>query len=131
MCYPNFQTKNLKKNTLGLFDYSTEHLLTFKIIFSDQEPPEAMLTLHRIAERESGWLAVVKSLIRVIPHDDPLGPAVVILLLDDCPLPTKVSKLINYVNSIVPKEAIYGLHTPHRVFTSLVQLYWMPTDVYR
>lgn len=40
---------------------------------------------------DDGWLEVVQSLIRVIPLDDPLGPAVITLLLDECPLPTKVS----------------------------------------
>lgn len=39
---------------------------------------------------DDGWLEVVQSLIRVIPLDDPLGPAVITLLLDECPLPTKV-----------------------------------------
>lgn len=42
---------------------------------------------------DDGWLEVVQSLIRVIPLDDPLGPAVITLLLDECPLPTKVRKL--------------------------------------
>lgn len=50
-----------------------------------------MLTLHKIADQESGWLQVMKSLINVIPMDDPLGPAVVTLLLEECPLPTKVN----------------------------------------
>ena len=49
-----------------------------------------MLTLHKIADKETGWLAVVHSLISVIPMEDPLGPAVITLLLDECPLPTKV-----------------------------------------
>ena len=57
---------------------------------SEQDPPRSMLTLHKIADKESGWLAVVHSLIHVIPMDDPLGPAVITLLLDECPLPTKV-----------------------------------------
>lgn len=39
---------------------------------------------------DEGWLDVVQSLIRVIPLEDPLGPAVITLLLDECPLPTKV-----------------------------------------
>ncbi len=51
-----------------------------------------MLTLHKIADKETGWLAVVHSLISVIPMEDPLGPAVITLLLDECPLPTKVRK---------------------------------------
>ena len=49
-----------------------------------------MIYLHRIAEKDSGWLSVVNSLVRVVPMDDPLGPAVINLLLDECPLPTKV-----------------------------------------
>jgi hypothetical protein len=49
-----------------------------------------MLKLHIIADKEKGWLAVVNSMINVIPTDDPSGPAVILLLLDDCPLPTKV-----------------------------------------
>jgi len=48
-----------------------------------------MLTLHKIADNEAGWLAVVHSLISVIPMDDPLGPTVITLLLDECPLPSK------------------------------------------
>ena len=49
-----------------------------------------MLTLHRVAESEDGWLQVVESLVVSIPLEDPLGPAVITLLLDECPLPTKV-----------------------------------------
>ncbi|KAK3086428.1 hypothetical protein FSP39_018336 [Pinctada imbricata] len=48
-----------------------------------------MLLLHKIAESEEGWLEVVKSLVLSIPMSDPLGPAVITLLLDECPLPTK------------------------------------------
>lgn len=50
-----------------------------------------MLILHESADCDQGWMTVVKSLIRVIPLADPLGPAVIALLLDECPLPTKVS----------------------------------------
>ena len=60
------------------------------VCYSEQEPPRSMLTLHKIADQESGWLQVMKSLINVIPMNDPLGPAVVTLLLEECPLPTKV-----------------------------------------
>ncbi|XP_064640235.1 RING finger and SPRY domain-containing protein 1-like [Lineus longissimus] len=99
---PTSEVDELVLETLGLIR---------TLVDNDQEPPEAMLTLHRIAERESGWLAVVKSLIRIIPHDDPLGPAVIILLLDDCPLPSKesIAKLcsnlrLNYQASINARE---------------------------
>lgn len=60
---------------------------------SDQEPPLAMVILHKVADCDTGWLNVVKSLIRVIPLEDPLGPAVIALLLDECPLPTRVGVL--------------------------------------
>ena len=50
-----------------------------------------MIQLHKIAETEQGWLEVAKALIQAIPMKDPLGPAVITLLLDECPLPTKVS----------------------------------------
>jgi len=49
-----------------------------------------MLILQQIGETESGWLDVVIGLIVHIPMDEPLGPAVIDLLLDECPLPTKV-----------------------------------------
>lgn len=49
-----------------------------------------MLKLHTIADKEAGWLVVVRSMVQVIPLNDPLGPAVITLLLDDCPLPSKV-----------------------------------------
>jgi hypothetical protein len=52
-----------------------------------------MVKLHKIAELEEGWTMVVTSLVSSIPMEDPLGPAVISLLLDDCPLPTKVLNL--------------------------------------
>ncbi|XP_040024497.1 RING finger and SPRY domain-containing protein 1-like isoform X2 [Gasterosteus aculeatus] len=59
------------------------------LVDNDQEPPYSMITLHEMAETDDGWLEIVQSLIQVIPLDDPLGPAVITLLLDECPLPTK------------------------------------------
>ncbi|KAL4235228.1 RING finger and SPRY domain-containing protein 1 [Mactra antiquata] len=59
------------------------------LIDNEIEPPQAMIQLHKIAETESGWLDVTKSLIQAIPMKDPLGPAVITLLLDECPLPTR------------------------------------------
>ncbi|KAI0217888.1 RING finger and SPRY domain-containing protein 1 [Lamellibrachia satsuma] len=72
----------------------TLHLIR-TLVDNDQDPPRSMLALHKIADKEAGWLAVVQSLISVIPMEDPLGPAVITLLLDECPLPTKeaISKL--------------------------------------
>jgi len=58
------------------------------LVENEQEPPASLLRLHTIADKEEGWVQLVESLVTVIPLSDPLGPAVMTLLLDDCPLPT-------------------------------------------
>lgn len=65
-----------------------------------------MLLLHKIADKEHGWVNVVKTLIEVIPRDDPLGPAVVTLLLDECPLPSRVGVFIPILFRAVVKMQI-------------------------
>lgn len=65
-----------------------------------------MLLLHKIADKEHGWVNVVKTLIEVIPRDDPLGPAVVTLLLDECPLPSRVGVFISILIRAVVKMQI-------------------------
>jgi len=67
-------------------------LSMWSILYSDQEPPWSLLQLHRLAEEETGWINVVETVINVIPADDPLSPSVVTLLLDECPLPAKVTR---------------------------------------
>jgi len=59
---------------------------------------------------DEGWLEVVQSLIRVIPLEDPLGPAVITLLLDECPLPTKVS--LKHVCLSVAEFQLFMVSTP-------------------
>ncbi|XP_076244487.1 RING finger and SPRY domain-containing protein 1 [Calliopsis andreniformis] len=63
------------------------------LVDNEQEPPPAMLKLHAIADKEDGWIQVVISMVNVIPMHNPLGPSVITLLLDDCPLPSKESVL--------------------------------------
>lgn len=63
------------------------------LVDNDHEPPPAMLKLNAIADKEEGWIQVVSSMVNVIPMHNPLGPSVIILLLDDCPLPSKESVL--------------------------------------
>ncbi|VDP06139.1 unnamed protein product [Soboliphyme baturini] len=69
-------------------------------IFSEQEPPQSMLKLNLIADREQGWLLIVQTMIDIVPVDNPLGPAVITLFLDESPLPTKetVTKLLFLLN---------------------------------
>ena len=79
-----------------------------------------MMKLHKIADQEVGWLHVVQSMIDVIPMNDPLGPATIILLLDDCPLPTKdtVVKLTS-VFDLSSQKSMEGRNNPiiHRNMT--------------
>lgn len=48
-----------------------------------------MAQLHDITDHPDGWTQLVKSMLRVVPIDHPMGPSVIMLLLDDSPLPTK------------------------------------------
>lgn len=58
-----------------------------------------MVQLHEITEKPNGWIQLVKSLIKVVPINHPMGPSVITLLLDDSPLPTKESVLeVAYYN---------------------------------
>ena len=67
------------------------------VFCSDQQPPWSLLQLHKLAEADAGWVNVVETVISVIPADDPLGPSVVTLLLDECPLPTKVCQILTEI----------------------------------
>lgn len=47
------------------------------IVDDEPETPNSMLLLHDITDRPKGWLCLVRSLIRVIPIDHPMGPSVI------------------------------------------------------
>ncbi|GFT60569.1 RING finger and SPRY domain-containing protein 1 [Nephila pilipes] len=82
---------------------------------NDIEPPPSMAQIHCIADKEIGWLTVVHSMANVIPMDDPLGPAVITLLLDECPLPTKESiAKLSKVFYLSKEQAIQGKFNPTR-----------------
>jgi len=59
-------------------------------LFSGSEAPEALRKLHWLADDGDGWIQVVLSMVHVIPLDHPLSPALITVILDDCPLPDKV-----------------------------------------
>jgi len=59
----------------------------------EPDPPDSLIKLNNVAEKEEGWIQLVRSFVNVIPVSDPLGPAVMSLLLDDCPLPTRETAL--------------------------------------
>lgn len=62
----------------------------FVLSCSGSEAPEALRKLHWLADDGDGWIQVVLSMVHVIPLDDPLSPALITVILDDCPLPDKV-----------------------------------------
>ncbi|VDK85832.1 unnamed protein product, partial [Litomosoides sigmodontis] len=72
--------RDLIRQTLKMIRY---------LVSNDQEPPTQLLKLNLIADKEGGWIMVVMSLIDVVPAEEPLGPAVITLFLDESPLPTK------------------------------------------
>ncbi|XP_033114435.1 RING finger and SPRY domain-containing protein 1-like [Anneissia japonica] len=98
---PIYSTDDLVLDTLAVIR---------NLVDNEQEPPPSMLKLHRIAETESGWIQVVTSMVNVIPLHDPLGPAVITLLIDECPLPTKeaVERLSSILN--VSRSATKSAH---------------------
>lgn len=51
------------------------------IVDDEPETPNSMLLLHDITDRPKGWLCLVRSLIRVIPIEHPMGASVITLLL--------------------------------------------------
>ncbi|KAG1666496.1 RING finger and SPRY domain-containing protein 1 [Nymphon striatum] len=86
-------TENLQQNSKDMLLINKLVLETLAVIRTlvdnDQDPPPSMAKLNLIADKESGWLAVVQSVVHVIPMEDALGLAVITLLLDSCPLPTR------------------------------------------
>lgn len=91
----NLENQGLLVYSVGGIDSLVLEALTLlrTLVDNDQEPPQSMLYIPKIAEGEKGWLVVVTSLIQSIPLEDPLGAAVITLLLDQCPLPSKSTTL--------------------------------------
>lgn len=83
--------KGLSETVDGLVKETLEVIGT--IVDNEPEPPASMALLHVITDKPSGWIELVKSLIRVVPVEHPMGPSVIALLLDDSPLPAKDSVL--------------------------------------
>ena len=81
---------------------------------SDADPPLSMLRLHKIADGENGWYDVINSLIRVLPLDDPLGPAVINLLVDECPIPSRVSAVDGYSFEWLELQLCFAVLTVNR-----------------
>eukprot|EP00090_Calanus_glacialis_P028360 TRINITY_DN4556_c0_g1_i1.p1 TRINITY_DN4556_c0_g1~~TRINITY_DN4556_c0_g1_i1.p1 ORF type:complete len:663 (-),score=176.66 TRINITY_DN4556_c0_g1_i1:82-2070(-) len=86
----SFDDKEIVLDQVTVNSLVLETLLVIRtLVENEQDPPPSLIKLHAVADHEEGWLQLVQSLVEVIPLSDPLGPAVMTLLLDDCPLPTK------------------------------------------
>lgn len=91
----------------------TETLASIRSIAeTDQEPPNTMHKLHIIAENELGWFIVINSLISKVDIDHPLGPALILLVLEDAPLPSKnaVSKLDHIIRLSLGGDQLVTRH---------------------
>lgn len=66
------------------------------------ESSNSMQKLHMIAETEIGWIVVINSLINKVDLDHPFGSALILLILEDAPLPSK--------KSISQLDDVLGLH---------------------
>lgn len=58
------------------------------------EPSNAMQKLHLISETEIGWFVVITSLINKVDLEHPFGSALILLILEDAPLPTRKSIML-------------------------------------
>ncbi|UYV76223.1 RSPRY1 [Cordylochernes scorpioides] len=59
------------------------------VVESTTDRPHSLQELHSLADQDSGWLSVINAMIRAIPSDHPHGPALMAIVLEDCPLPAK------------------------------------------
>ncbi|XP_053210577.1 RING finger and SPRY domain-containing protein 1-like isoform X2 [Panonychus citri] len=83
--------------------------------FLGTQLPPSMILIHSFAETERGWIYVIKSMIKNIPIENPLGSAAILLLLDECPLPTKESiikltSVLNLKNSSIKSNKTLTRH---------------------
>eukprot|EP00092_Neocalanus_flemingeri_P021824 GFUD01023675.1.p1 GENE.GFUD01023675.1~~GFUD01023675.1.p1 ORF type:complete len:670 (+),score=121.98 GFUD01023675.1:127-2136(+) len=116
----SLEDKEIVLDQLTVNSLVLETLLVIRtLVENEQDPPPSLIKLHAVADHEEGWLQLVQSLVEVIPLSDPLGPAVMTLLLDDCPLPTKETAvrcldLINKLDSLDKETNTDEAVTKHR-----------------
>lgn len=79
-----------------------------------------MFKLNLIADRESGWLNIVQSMIDIIPAENPLGPAVITLFLDESPLPTKVGFYQRFTGKILNTCGLSNFYPLH-LFSGVIR----------
>jgi hypothetical protein len=50
--------------------------------------------MQRLASDEKGWIKIMIELINRIELDDPIGPPIISLFLDEFPIPTPVRNIV-------------------------------------
>ncbi|XP_050423830.1 RING finger and SPRY domain-containing protein 1-like [Adelges cooleyi] len=98
------QTDSLVLQTLSI-------IKNLGLIDNNSEAPEALRKLHWLADEGDGWIQVVLSMIHVIPLEDPLSPALITVILDDCPLPDKdtimkLSQMLDLSNKLPKRKTV-------------------------
>lgn len=90
---------HFQKVLLPCFAHNGRWMTGFIFSGSDQEPPEVLYRIHEAAGSESGWLTIMQALVNTVPLEDTLGPAVIELIIDNCPLPSKqdIHNFLNYL----------------------------------
>lgn len=71
------------------------------IMRNNQEDPYEIIKLKQIVKEESFWLLIMLNLIDKIEIDDPLGPSLISIFLEETPLPTQ-----DQVNLLMEKIVI-------------------------
>ncbi len=56
--------------------------------------------LQEMANNEKKWIKILIVLIKRVKLNDPLGPAIIALFLEECPLPSKVINPIEKILSL-------------------------------
>jgi|LakMenEpi03Aug12_release.lakeMendotaPanAssembly.Ray.scaffolds.fasta_scaffold1134665_2 hypothetical protein len=55
--------------------------------------------MQRLASNEKGWIKIMIQLVNRIELDDPIGPSIITLFLDEFPIPTPVIRLKKFILS--------------------------------
>ena len=60
------------------------------IMKNNEENPCDIIKLQHIAKEEKLWIPIIFRLINKIEINDPLGPSIITIFLEETPLPSKV-----------------------------------------
>ncbi|KAK2705548.1 RING finger and SPRY domain-containing protein 1-like [Artemia franciscana] len=88
---PPSEVRKMKKLYPSVKKCILEELHTVETVSDHNVSSDSMQVLEQIASTPSGWFLVLYSLVEVVPAESELGPAVISLIIESCPLPSKDS----------------------------------------